>query len=103
MDCHPGVNYAGGIVDTAFASLAREPGALPTLFNAGLLMGVPLRLIGVALAQAAFPRIAASAARGDWARMRKTIGAALAISIILAIGAALMLALTGRWLIRPAV
>jgi putative peptidoglycan lipid II flippase len=95
-----GVNYAGGIVDTAFASLAREPGALPTLFNAGLLMGVPLRLIGVALAQAAFPRIAASAARGDWARMRKTLGAALAISIILAIGAALMLALTGRSLIR---
>ncbi len=95
-----GVNYAGGIVDTAFASLAREPGALPTLFNAGLLMGVPLRLIGVALAQAAFPRIAASAARGDWARMRKTIGAALAISIILATGAALMLALSGRWLIR---
>ncbi|MGQ9829333.1 MAG: murein biosynthesis integral membrane protein MurJ [Roseiflexus sp.] len=95
-----GVNYAGGIVDTAFASLAREAGALPALFNAGLLMGVPLRLIGVALAQAAFPRIAASVARGDRSRMRQTVGAALAISTVLAIGAALMLALTGRSLIR---
>ena len=95
-----GVNYAGGIVDTAFASLAREPGALPALFNAGLLMGVPLRLIGVALAQAAFPRIAAYAARSDWTRMRRTVVAALAISVILAVMAALALAFTGRALVR---
>jgi putative peptidoglycan lipid II flippase len=95
-----GINYAGGIVDTAFASLAREAGALPALFNAGLLMGVPLRLIGVALAQAAFPRIAASAARSDWARMRRTVVAALAISVILAVAAALALAVIGRTLVR---
>ncbi len=95
-----GVNYAGGIVDTAFASLAREPGALPALFNAGLLMGVPLRLIGVALAQAAFPRIAAFAARREWARMRSTLVGALAVATILAIGCALLLALIGRPLVR---
>lgn len=95
-----GVNYAGGIVDTAFASLAREPGALPALFNAGLLMGVPLRLVGVALAQAAFPRIAAYAARGDWARMRRTLIIALAAGVALATPAALALAFAGRQIIR---
>ncbi len=95
-----GVNYAGGIVDTAFASLAREAGALPALFNASLLMGVPLRLIGVALAQAAFPRIAVYAARSDWARMRSTFAATLAIGVILAIAAALTLAVAGRTLVR---
>lgn len=95
-----GVNYAGGIVDTAFASLAREAGALPALFNAGLLMGVPLRLIGVALAQAAFPRIAAYAARSDWPRMQRTVVAALAFSMLLAVAAALALAFTGRTLVR---
>lgn len=95
-----GVNYAGGIVDTAFASLARETGALPALFNAGLLMGVPLRLIGVALAQAAFPRIAAYAARSDWTRMQRTVAAALAFSMLLAVAAALALAFTGRTLVR---
>ncbi|MGB9752992.1 MAG: murein biosynthesis integral membrane protein MurJ [Roseiflexus castenholzii] len=95
-----GVNYAGGIVDTAFASLAREAGALPALFNAGLLMGVPLRLIGVALAQAAFPRIAAYAARNDLVRMRRSLVTALASSIILAVAAAFTLALIGRALVR---
>lgn len=95
-----GVNYAGGIVDTAFASLAREPGALPALFNAGLLMGVPLRLVGVALAQAAFPRIAAYAARGDWLRMRRTLIIALAAGVALATPAALALAFAGRQIIR---
>ncbi|ABU56751.1 murein biosynthesis integral membrane protein MurJ [Roseiflexus castenholzii] len=95
-----GVNYAGGIVDTAFASLAREAGALPALFNAGLLMGVPLRLIGVALAQAAFPRIAAYAARNDRKRLRRTLLAALAGSMTLAVAAALTLALIGRALVR---
>jgi Uncharacterized membrane protein, putative virulence factor len=76
-----GVNYAGGIVDTAFASLAREPGALPTLFNARLLMGVPLRLIGVALAQRHFHASPPVRAR-DWARMRK-LWRCTGISIIL--------------------
>lgn len=95
-----GVNYAGGIVDTAFASLARETGALPALFNASLLMGVPLRLIGVALAQAAFPRIAVYAARSDWARMRSTFAATLAIGVILAMAATLTLAVAGRTLVR---
>jgi len=94
------INYAGSIVDTAFASLAREPGALPALFNAGLIMGVPLRLLGVALAQAAFPRIAASAARSDWARMRRTLVATLAASAALALPAAFALALLGRQIIR---
>ncbi|MCX7902503.1 MAG: hypothetical protein N2483_09540, partial [Burkholderiaceae bacterium] len=70
------------------------------LFNAGLLMGVRRRLIGVAGAQAAFPRSAAYAARSDWIRMRRTVIAALAISLILAIAVALTLALTGRTLVR---
>src|SRR5690606_5375388 len=87
------VNYAGTIVDTAFASLAHAPAGLPALYNASLLMGLPVRLIGVALGQAAFPRLAGHAAAGDWRRMRLTLRWSLLVVAVLA-GAAFV----GLWL-----
>jgi putative peptidoglycan lipid II flippase len=94
------VNYAGTIVDTAFASLAAVPAGIPALYNAALLMGLPVRLIGVALAQAAFPHLAADAAGGEWQRMRATLLRALLVVAGLSTLAFAALLLAGRNLIR---
>lgn len=90
------VNYAGTIADTAFASLSRQAAAIPALVNAFLLIGVPTRLLGLALAQAAFPRLAARAAAEDWPRMRRTLIGTLTAAMGLGGLAALALALVGR-------
>jgi putative peptidoglycan lipid II flippase len=41
-------------VDTAFASKAAEIAGLPALYNAWLLVGLPIALLGQAIGQAAF-------------------------------------------------
>jgi putative peptidoglycan lipid II flippase len=94
------VNYAGGIIDTAFASLAREPAAISALHNANLLVGLPLRLGGIALAQAAYPRLAGYAERGAVAALRRLLLTTLAASMALVLPAALVLAAAGRDLVR---
>lgn len=53
------VNYACMVMDTAFASLAQEPVALVADYNAWLLVEVSITLLGQAVAQAVFPRLAA--------------------------------------------
>jgi putative peptidoglycan lipid II flippase len=94
------VNYGGAILDTAFASLANVAGGLPALYNASLLMGLPVRLIGVALGQAAFPRLAGHAAAKDWRRMRLTLRWSLGVVLGLSLGAFAGLLLLGRETIR---
>jgi putative peptidoglycan lipid II flippase len=91
-----GVNYVGFIVDTAFASKAPELAGLPALYNAWLLVGLPIALLGQAVGQAAFPRLAAYAAAGDWRLMRRMLLQAGAAVIALAIPALLVLVLLGR-------
>ncbi|MEN9938463.1 MAG: hypothetical protein RLZZ387_5042, partial [Chloroflexota bacterium] len=95
-----GVNYGGLIVDTAFASTVANPAGLPALYNASVLAGLPVRLIGVALAQAAFPRLAADVAGGDWPRMRRTLLGSLLTVAGLSAGAFVGLWLLGREVIR---
>jgi putative peptidoglycan lipid II flippase len=94
------VNYAGSIVDTAYASLARETAGLPALQNAILLIGLPIRLLGIAVAQAAFPRLAGHAEAGDRERMRKTLLWSLAATTVLALPITLGLIGFGRETIR---
>jgi putative peptidoglycan lipid II flippase len=94
------VNYAGFIVDTAFASKAAEIAGLPALYNAWLLVGLPIALLGQAIGQAAFPRLAAHAAAEDWARMRRSLLQSLAAAIGLAVPAVLALYFLGRPVIR---
>lgn len=93
------VNFSGTIVDTAAASLVRQPGALPAVNSALLLIGLPIRLLGQAVAQAVFPRLAASAAAHDWAGLRRLYLRAMAVAVGLALPAAATLALAGRWLV----
>ena len=95
-----GVAYAGFIVDSGFASTAREHAALPAIYNAWLLVGLPIALLGQAVGQAAFPRLAAHAATHDWHTMRRTLLRTLAAVSALAIPALLALIFLGRPAIR---
>ncbi len=94
------VNYAGTIVDAAFASLAREAGSLPAVHNAFLLIGLPIRLLGMAIGSAAFPRLAAHAAAAEWPQMRRTLLRALCVAAGLATPILLGLILLGRPLLQ---
>jgi putative peptidoglycan lipid II flippase len=94
------VNYTGSIVDTAYASFAPETAALPAIQNALLLIGLPTRLLGVAVAQAAFPRMASQVAAAQWARMRSTIMRTLSIAVVLALPVMVAMVGLGRSLIR---
>ena len=94
------INYAGFIVDTAFASKAAELAGLPALYNAWLLVGLPIALLGQAIGQAAFPRLAGYAAAEDYVQMRRSLLQSLAAAIGLAIPALLGLILLGRPIIQ---
>jgi putative peptidoglycan lipid II flippase len=94
------VNYGGFIVDTAFASQAPEIAGLPALYNAWLLVGLPIALLGQAVGQAAFPRLAAHADAGNWQRMGRTLLLSLGAVIGLAIPAFLGLYFLGRPIIQ---
>jgi putative peptidoglycan lipid II flippase len=91
-----GVGYAGFIVDTAFASKAPESAGLPAIYNAWLLVGLPIALLGQAVGQSAFPRLAAHAAAVEWPQMRRTLLRALAAAVGLAVPAVVALVLLGR-------
>lgn len=95
-----GVNYAGFIVDTAFASKAPEIAGLPAIYNAWLLVGLPIALLGQAVGQATFPRLAAHAAANDWPAMRRTLYRSFAAVVGLSIPALLALIFLGRLTIR---
>ena len=91
-----GVGYAGFILDTAFASQAPEKAALPAIYNAWMLVGLPIALLGQAVGQSAFPRLAAHADALEWSRMRRTLLWTLIAAVALAVPALLGLILLGR-------
>jgi putative peptidoglycan lipid II flippase len=95
-----GVGYAGFIVDTAFASGAKESAGLPAIQNAWLLAGLPIALLGQAVGQAVFPRLAAYAEALDWAAMRATVVRALVSVVALALPALVGLVVLGRPVVR---
>ena len=95
-----GVGYAGFILDTAFASQAREPAGLPALYNAWLLAALPVTLLGHAVAQSAFPRLAAHVVAAAWPVMRRTLLRTLAASTALSVPIAAGLIVLGRPLIH---
>jgi putative peptidoglycan lipid II flippase len=95
-----GVAYAGFIVDSAFASKAHQHAALPAIYNAWLLVGLPIALLGQAVGQAAFPRLAAHAEALEWQAMRRRLLRSLAAVLALSVPALLALLLLGRPTIR---
>jgi putative peptidoglycan lipid II flippase len=94
------VNYAGFIVDTAFATKAPEVAGLAAMYNAWLLVGLPIALLGQAVGQAAFPRLAAHADAGEWREMRRSLFRSLGAVVALAVPAMLGLLFLGRIVIR---
>ena len=94
------VNYAGFIVDTAFATKAPQQAGLAAIYNAFLLVGLPIALLGQAVGQATFPRLATHAEAGDWRQMRRTLLQSLGAAIALALPAVAALVLLGRPTIR---
>jgi len=95
-----GVNYAGFIVDTSFASAALDPAGLPAIYNAFLLVGLPIALLGQAVGQASFPRLSAKAEAGEWSEMRRILLRSLGGAIGLALPAVGALLLLGRPTVR---
>lgn len=95
-----GVNYSGFIIDTSFATKAPEAAGLAAIYNAFLLVGLPIALLGQAVGQAAFPRLTAYAEAHDWPKMRRTQWLSLGAAIGLAIAALAALLLLGRITIR---
>lgn len=95
-----GVVYAGSIADTAFASTAPESAGLPALHNAWLLVGLPIALLGQAVGQSAFPRLASYAAAAKWGAFRRTALRSLAAVMALSIPTVLALVIVGRLTIR---
>ncbi|RRR65781.1 MAG: murein biosynthesis integral membrane protein MurJ [Candidatus Viridilinea halotolerans] len=93
-------NSSGAIVDTAFVSLTKQTAAVGALANAWLLIGLPVRLLGVAVGQAALPRLADLSNRGDLAAMRRTIRRMLLVVSGTAILTMLLLIGLGRPLIQ---
>ncbi len=91
-----GVNYAGTILDTAFASLAPQQAGLAALTNAWMLAGLPIALLGQAVGQSAFPRLAAHAESREWPEYRRTLTRALLAAALLALPALGALLLLGR-------
>ncbi len=80
-----GVGYLGGVLDTALASRAPEDGAIPAIVNAWLLVALPVRMIGFAAGQGAFPRLVAAANESTSRSFRhlsaRVAGVALVFSI----------------------
>jgi len=95
-----GVGYIGIIMETAFVSKVSELAGLAALSNAFMLLALPVSLIGQAVAQAAFPRLAAQVAAYDWLRMRRTLLQALVAVFGLAFLALLGTIILGRPVIR---
>ena len=77
-----------------------KPASLAAIQNAWLLVGLPIALMGQAVGQAAFPRLAAYAEGGDLRRLRRTMLAAVALMAVLALAAILGFVVLGRTTIR---
>jgi putative peptidoglycan lipid II flippase len=94
------LGYSGFIVDTAFASMAPEPQAVPAIYNAWLLVTLPISLLGKAVAQSVFPRLARHAAIQDWQALHRTLVGAVLGSAGLTVPLLLMLLVGGRPIIH---
>lgn len=95
-----GVGYLGGVLDAAFASRAPEESALPAIVNAWLLVGLPVRLIGFAAGQAAFPRLVSAASEPDGRHFRSLTNRVGGVALLLSVPAAIGIAVLARPVVR---
>ncbi len=77
-----GVNYAGWLVETSFGSRVENEATLVALQNAWLVAGLTVTLLGAAIGQATFPRMATYAAAGAGDAFGRLVTRALAIGML---------------------
>lgn len=89
-------------VDTILASFSSIVGAggVAALYYANRLIQLPLAVFGVAIAQAALPKMSAEFAAGDIPRLRETVSFSLRAVFLVMIPASVGLALLGKPIIR---
>ena len=90
------VNYAGTIVDTAFAAQVGVT-AVAAIYSGWLLADMPTRLIGSSIGQAVFPHLAYAIAQQDIASARRLFGRTLLTALVLALPVVVALWVFGRW------
>lgn len=90
-----GVNYAGGLVETSFGSRVDNAATLVALQNAWLVAGLTVTLLGAAIGQATFPRMAAYAAAGAGDAFGRLVSRALAIGMLGSLPVVAVLLLAG--------
>ncbi len=94
------VNYAGTIVDTAFASMTAQLVTLPAIYNASLLANLPVTLLGYAVGLAAFPRLADRAEAKAWRPLARLLLQVLLVVCTLSLAAFATIYFAGRDVIR---
>lgn len=95
-----GVNYAGWLVQDAFGSTVDDPATLTALTNAWLIAGLSVTLLGAAIGQASFPRMAAAVAAGDRARFGHLLRRTLVVPVLLSLPVVLALLTLGDPVVR---
>lgn len=89
------VNYAGSIIDTSFATRIGVT-TVAAIYSAWLLADMPVRLIGSAIGQAAFPQFAHAIATRDLVTARRTFVRVAVIAVLLTLPVILVLLVAGR-------
>ena len=95
-----GVNYAGWLVETSFGSRVHDAATLVALQNAWLVAGLSVTLLGAAIGQATFPRMAAYAAAGAREDFGRLVRRALTMAMLGSLPVVAGLLLLGDWLVR---
>ena len=90
-----GVNYAGWLVETSFGSRVDNEATLVALQNAWLVAGLTVTLLGAAIGQATFPRMAAYAAAGAGDAFGHLVTRALTIGMLGSLPVVAVLLLAG--------
>ena len=90
------VNYAGTLVDTAYASRIGVT-VVAALYSGWLLADMPTRLIGSAIGQALFPHLARAAAAGDYRTVTRLFLRTSAVALLLTVPVIVALWTAGRW------
>ncbi|MFV9505761.1 MAG: lipid II flippase MurJ [Oscillochloridaceae bacterium umkhey_bin13] len=93
-------SYAAGIADTAFATLSGVTAAVGAITNAWMLAGLPIRLLGVAIGQAALPHLADLGTSGAVATMRTELRRILVRAALLAVLTSVALFVIAESLVR---
>ncbi|HEV2529328.1 MAG TPA: lipid II flippase MurJ [Thermomicrobiales bacterium] len=76
-----GVNYAGWMVEAAFGTTVADERTVLALTNGWLMAGLSVTLLGAAIGQAAFPRLAAYFAAGSHDAFRRLALGTLAVAV----------------------